>query len=181
MESVTRPDAARAARIYRTQAVHVPMLRMHGFAMTLVALALHNLFISHDFDPGAYVRIVATLTVYSIVAWLSLHFWYRSRTASAIDLAWLFHVADIAACALIVYASGGERSRLFFFLLVPVLNQIHVGGARRALASGVLATTAYFLMLAFIPREVSMSIAVVQASAILMTTGYCAWAGMLAE
>src|SRR6185436_13234108 len=37
------------------------------------------------------------------------------------------------------------------------------------------------LMLAFIPREVSMSIAVVQASAILMTTGYCAWAGMLAE
>lgn len=166
------PDAAsRAARRYATHAVRVPQLRLAGFAIVAAALALHNLFISHTFVLAEYLAVVAILSLYCAASWLLLR--------KQLEIAWVFHILDIAACALVTYASGAEKSLLFFFLIVPVMNQTHFGGALRAVISGLIASLIYLGMLLYV-REAADS-AIVRALLIFMATAYLAIAAYAEE
>jgi len=166
------PDAAaRAARRYATHAIRVPQLRLAGFAIVATALALHNLYISHTFVLREFLLVVAILGAYCIGSWIVLRRW--------VEIAWAFHVLDIAACALVTYASGAEKSLLFFFLIVPVMNQTHFGGALRAVLSGLIASLIYLAMLLYV-REAADS-AIVRAALIFMATAYLALAAWAEE
>lgn len=175
----------RLRHLYALNAMRVPALRLAGFVMTAIAVALHNIYVLGAFSGRAYALLVAGLALYSALSWLALHLYYRRPLADgAFDLGWFFHLADLAICALCVYASGGEQSWLFFVLLVPVWNQTYFS-ARRASISAILAAAIYLALLLYLreveQRAIALPLAAFRASLLLIVSVYCTLSASVVE
>ena len=142
-------EAARAKnrRLYRLNVLDYPAARVMGNALIVVGVALHNRFILGDFDLGPFTAFAIALTLYSLLSWLVLAlFWRRVRR---VDLGDVFMAADILAWTLAIHASGGERSWLFFLMIMRAADQ-RLGSVRRVLFFGHLSALAYALMIAYV-------------------------------
>lgn len=175
----------RVHRLYQLHAVRIPILRAIGFAIIAASFFLHNRLILEEPEWRRSAIVALGLGIYCMVSWLVLRFYYRvERTDREWDVSWLFHLTDVVACAAVVWASGGERSWMFLFLLVPVWNQTHYG-ALRAVISGAFAAFLYLAMLLVIPwleqRPLSLPLAALRSGMILLVTGYCALSALLVE
>jgi len=175
----TTRQTMRLQRQLRLQTRRVPALRALGFAVVLAAVYLQG------GPTNRVLALTASIVTYCLVAWVVMDLYYRTeRSAADLDVGWLFHLADLVVCAIVVQATGGGQSWLFFLLLVPVWNQTHFS-ARRSLVSGALASVLYLLILLVTPwlehEPVSVPMAAQRALIILLVTAYCAVSARSAE
>ncbi len=161
---------------YATQAVRVPLVRLGACIMGALAVAAHNIYVLRDFSLRPFLFLTAFLLAYGFASLIIL----RSYPA----VAWFFHITDIAACTVVVYASGAEHSWLFALLLIPVWNQTHTN-ARRAAISGVLASLFYLGMLLFVRvvehRPLATSLITFRTIMIAIVTLYCVTSAIVVQ
>ncbi len=97
------------------------MLRLLGFILLSVLVFLHNKFILGSFSWSGFFGITAAMLIYAVVSWLILHLFYER--VKIFNLGSLFLVLDVFLWVLAIYFTGGERSWLFFILLLRVADQ----------------------------------------------------------
>jgi PAS domain S-box-containing protein len=123
-------DPAEAERRERARLVYlnarvVPTLRLLGFAGIALAALLHNAFIYPGlagFTWSPWLRLVATLLVYTLGTWYLLHLFYEDARPH-VDLGAVFLGCDIWMFSVCVHYTGDEHSWLFFLPLFRVMDQ----------------------------------------------------------
>jgi PAS domain S-box-containing protein len=144
------PEEARrqtARRHRELNLVVYPRTRLLGNLMVVVAVGLHNAFLLESFSWPALARLAAGILLYSLLSWLLLYAWYEK--VRALDLGVMFLALDVVVWTCAIYASGAERSWLFFLMLMRAADQ-RFGSVRRLLAFGHISVASYALMLAYV-------------------------------
>ena len=136
-----------AARNRYLNLVVYPQARLVGNVLVLAGVALHNAFILESFSSSGFVALAAGALLYSLASWLALRLWYGAITA--VDLGMAFTVADVVVWTFMIYASGAERSWLFFLMLIRAADQ-RFAGVRRIVAFGSFSVGCYAAMLAYV-------------------------------
>jgi PAS domain S-box-containing protein len=127
--------------------VQIPALRILGFCLLVLCVFFHNLLVL-QLPPGwNIVEIGLIVIIYSIFSWIILYLWFKRL--ESFDLSFLFLVLDVFIWTLMVYVSGGEKSLLFWLMVMRVADQINAG-FRRALFFGHLSVVCYVAMLAYL-------------------------------
>jgi signal transduction histidine kinase/CheY-like chemotaxis protein len=150
-------EERRYSRTWRLAAVELPLLRVAGSILFTLAIYFHNRYLIAGVDEDAWLRAGLVLGVSALVAWGLLAAMLRRRPGH--DLTLLFLVIDVPVWTYAIYESGGERSLLFFVLLLRVADQVQTT-FRRAAGFVVAAAACYGLMLTvlvqFSGREVDV-------------------------
>ena len=111
----------KALRRYRLNVVDMPRFRLLGFIIVLFLAFLNNFIILQSFSWPRFLLLAAILLGYAFLSWLMLALFF-SRVKK-FDLSVLFLSIDILAFTTAIYFTGGNKSWLFFFLLVRVADQ----------------------------------------------------------
>ncbi len=140
-----------AAQEKRQRARHlhvviVPATRLAGFLALLVLVYLHNRFVLDSFSPSAYLGLAGVLLGWTLLGWGLLYLFYE-RLGTGLAITLLF--GDIAMFALVVYASGGEKS-WFFFILVARSTDVAFLSGRQLLIFAHASALAYVALLAWL-------------------------------
>jgi PAS domain S-box-containing protein len=148
------PEAARrdtTRRHQRLNLVAYPLARLVGNALLLGCVALHNVFVLHDFDGAAFTRLAVGLLAYSLASWGALALWWAPlwERPGRRDLGVAFMALDVVAWTFVIYYSGGERSWLFFLMVMRAADQ-RLGGTRRVLLFGLWSAVCYAALLAWL-------------------------------
>ncbi len=125
----------------------VPRARIVGTALLLLCVVLNNRFILGAFDAWAFTRLAAGLLVYSLAAWIALRLFYARVHGPSLGR--IFLVTDIMAWTFVVYASGGDRSWLFWLMFMRAADLQSVG-VREILLFGHLSVVSYAVMLGWL-------------------------------
>jgi signal transduction histidine kinase/DNA-binding response OmpR family regulator len=142
------PALARRAkheRARRLHAVQIPRLRVLGFGLVLVLVALHDRFILPRLGPDGLAWLAAAVASYVAGSWLCLRRWYAFDKRP--DLGFVFLNVDVLVYAALIYLTGAEQSWLFLLLLVRVADQTATS-FRRVLWFAHLGAAAYAGVLA---------------------------------
>jgi len=137
----------KAQRAYQLNVIQIPTLRLLGFSIVTISVALHNLFILESFTWGRLAWLFAVLLAYSLLSWLTLYVLYGKTRR--IDLGLLFLTVDIVFVTLAIYWTGGDKSWLIFLLMVRVADQANTNFRRVFLLSHV-SILSYALMLFYL-------------------------------
>jgi two-component system sensor histidine kinase/response regulator len=145
-------DKARAARRERFavfQTVDVPRLRVIGFALNAIGVAVHNWLALGQFSWLQSVFVASILIGYAAVAWLTIHFfWRRVKT---VDIGDVFLVVDMFLFAYVVYASGADKSLIYLVLLARPADQVATT-FKRSLFFAHLAPLTYIGLMLYISQ-----------------------------
>jgi PAS domain S-box-containing protein len=125
----------------------VPRARLIGNVLLLACVALHNRFILGELDPAAFTRLAVGLLLYSAGAWGLLRRFHGRL--GAVNLGRIFLATDIVAWTFVVYASGGDRSWLFWLMFMRAAD-LRLGGVREVLILGHFSVVSYAVMLAWL-------------------------------
>ncbi len=134
-------------RKYRLNVIQIPYLRLLGFGLLSIFILIHNLFILESFSWPRFFLITVILFSYTLLSWLTLYLLYNK--VKAIDLSLFFLTIDIFIFILVIYFTGGEKSWLFFLLMVRVADQTNTT-FKRVLYFAHLSTLSYLLLLAYL-------------------------------
>lgn len=137
----------RAQRAYRLNAIHIPLLRLLGLSAVSLMVFLHGLWVLPS-EVGAHAgSFFCLVLLYCGISWAILYGWYhRLRTW---DLGIVFLVVDLAVFIAAIYASGGEKSWLFFLIMVHVAGQAGTT-FKRAFLFTHLAPLSYVCLLGYL-------------------------------
>lgn len=145
------PDEARREKTKKAYDHHVfqiPFLRAFGLSLIALFVLLHNLYLFPT--PSAWTdfwRLLAIYTFYVVVSWLILLVWYSK--VQTIHLGLFFLLLDIIPFLMAIYYSGGEKSWLFFLLMVRTADQARTTW-RNALLFANVSTLGYVLLLVYL-------------------------------
>jgi signal transduction histidine kinase len=148
-------DPAEAAQHRADIAAHAhtrtfPVLRVVGFHLLLIGVVVHNRLVFADVGWRPVLLFTLVMEVYCFGSWLLLNRYYRSVVIlGRWTLADVFFSLDMLVLTYAVYVSGGERSWLFFILLMRVGDHVH-GGVRPALFYAHLAVACYTGLLLYL-------------------------------
>jgi PAS domain S-box-containing protein len=134
-------------RRYRLNAIQIPRLRLLGFGLLSFFIFLHNLVILEPFSWFPFFLCTIILFSYALLSWLILYLFFSKL--KAIDLSLFFLNADIFIFILVIYFTGGEKSWLFFLLMVRVADQTNTN-FKRVLYFSHLSVLSYFLLLSYL-------------------------------
>lgn len=137
----------KAQRAHRLNTVEIPRLRLLGLSVLALLVLLHNLVVFPDFSWATYGAVTGILLGYAGLAWVLLRRYYAR--VRVIDLGLVFSSGDVLLWTLVIYASGGDRSFLFFLMTLRVADQANTT-FRRVLGFAHLSTGCYVLMLAYL-------------------------------
>lgn len=146
-------DAERERRLAKINynVVTYPILRVTGFAILGAIVVLHNTAVLEQENLAPVLAYAFAAAVYCAASWGLLRSFYERSLAWAFDLGDVFFVLDLGLITYAIYASGGERSLLFFALAIRAGDQVHGGVLRTvifahagALAYAVLVGWLYF-------------------------------------
>lgn len=128
----------KAARRLRFHTVRVPRLRFAGGLVFIAFAWLHYLAILPDPALVGPLRAVTVASVlYIFGTWIVLAKLYeRTRW---IDLGDVFMTTDVLVYAALIWATGGERSLLFFLMMVRPADQSPTGTRRTLFFTAVSA------------------------------------------
>ena len=142
-------DIARkkAQRLYHLNVVQIPTLRVLGFSLLAICILFHNLLLLKTFSWTSFLEIVSAVIFYSFSSWLILYYFFE--TIKKFDIAFLFLVIDVFIWTAMIYVSGGEKSLLFWLMVIRVADQINTS-FKRALFFGHLSTISYIAMLLYL-------------------------------
>jgi PAS domain S-box-containing protein len=133
---------------YRLNVFLNPPLRLVGFSLVVLAVWLHDRYVLPVHDARAWFPTVAlVLGTYPLWSWAVLYAGYRRWPR----LAFAFLYLDILMMMLAIWATGAERSLLFFLPLFRVIDQVHTS-LRRALYFGHVAIGTYLLLILWVAR-----------------------------
>ena len=108
-------------REYRLNVIQIPRFRLLGFGLVLFLAFLNNFLMLQSFSWPRFLVLAAILMGYAFFSWVMLALFF-SRVKK-IDLGVFFLSLDILAFTTAIYFTGGNKSWLFFFLLVRVADQ----------------------------------------------------------
>ena len=128
-------------RVVRLNTTVVPKLRIAGYGLVSLAVLLHNILVFGDAGWEAWLRLNVAIAIYCGVTWYLLHLFYADLKRY-FDLGILFLILDLWMYSLAVYASGAEKSWLFFIPVFRVVDQTPIS-TRRALLFAHLAPLSY--------------------------------------
>ena len=134
-------DRRKRERVTRLNTLVVPRLRIAGYALVSLAVLLHNYLVFGDPGWEAWARLTVATAIYCTVSWYLLHLFYADLKRY-FDLGLLFLILDLWMYSLAIYASGAERSWLFFLATFRVVDQTPIS-TRRALLFAHLAPLSY--------------------------------------
>jgi signal transduction histidine kinase len=140
------PEEAERSKLGRARqlnVVDIPRLRLIGFTLLAIGVPLHNRFVLGKADWTEAAAFAVLVLAYALLSWLVLARWYGR---APVDLGTVFLALDLVGFTLAIYYSGGDRSWLFFILIVRVADQTGTS-FRRALAFGHAAVACYLGML----------------------------------
>lgn len=134
-------------RRYRLNVIQTPRLRLLGLCLIILLAFFHNLFILKSFSWTHFSLLTAILIGYALFSWLILRLFFSS--IKRIDLGILFLSLDIFVWTVVIYFTGGNRSWLFFLLIVRVADQTNTN-FRRVLLFTNLSVLSYLLLLLYL-------------------------------
>src|SRR3954452_20090337 len=118
-------ERRKRARMVQLNTLVVPRLRLLGFALLSLASLLHNAFIYPGLAAFAWTpwgKLVAALFGYGFISWYLLHLFYE-ETRPSLDLGRVFLATDMWMFSGVIYATGADRSWMFFLPLFRVVYQ----------------------------------------------------------
>jgi PAS domain S-box-containing protein len=119
----------------------VPRLRAAGFALLSLGVLLHNHLVLGQPAWTAWAQLTVVLAAYCATSWYALNLFFIDLRRH-IDLGALFLASDLGIFALAIYATGAERSWMFFLPMLRVADQAVIS-FRRALVFAHLAPLCY--------------------------------------
>ncbi len=144
------PEEARRQTARRNRELNLvvyPRTRLLGNVMVVVAVGLHNAYLLESFSWPALGRFAAGILLYSLLSWLVLAVLYEK--VRAVDLGVVFMALDVVVWTVAIYASGAERSWLFFLMLIRAADQ-RFASVRRLLLFGHFSVASYAVMLGYV-------------------------------
>ena len=138
---VAGAERRKVQRLVRLNTVEIPRLRAFGLALVLLGVFVHNYLVAVDASTATALRLVAISAVYCAASWYLLHLFYADLLPR-LDVGVVFLTTDLWLFALIVYATGAERSWMFFLPLFRVVDQT-TSSLKRAVAFAHLAPLSY--------------------------------------
>lgn len=134
-------------RLYKVNAVDIPIARLMGFVLLTVMLVLHNYFVFNVIS-WTWVFLYAFVTIsYAFMAWVMLRLHYQKQTS--FDMGLFFLCIDLFFYSWLVYLSGGNESWLVFILAVRTADQI-LTKFNRVLLFSILTIASYICLLLFL-------------------------------
>ncbi len=140
-------ERKKAQRLYHLNVVQIPALRILGFSLLAICILLHNFLLLKTFSWTSFLEIVSIVIFYSFSSWLILYYFFE--IIKKFDIAFLFLVIDVFIWTAMIYVSGGEKSLLFWLMVIRVADQINTS-FKRALFFGHLSTISYIAMLLYL-------------------------------
>jgi PAS domain S-box-containing protein len=138
---VGEAERRKRERVVRLNTVTVPRLRVLGYGLVSLTVLLHNHFTFGAVDWAAWGRLNLALAAYCSISWYLLHLFY-SDLRRHFDLGVVFLALDLYVDGLAIYASGADKSWLFFLAVFRVVDQTPIS-TRRALMFAHLAPLSY--------------------------------------
>ncbi len=179
------PDVAaegKRKREFRLNVVQIPIFRLCGISLMVALAALHNRMLDDALKWESLIPFAAVFYSYGLLSWGVLKRTY-GRTG-ALDIAVLFLSLDILFLVGTIYYTGGDRSWLFFLVMLRVADQANTTFARVVLFSHI-AVLSYAGMLLYIVhvdgREIIWSIELGKLAGIYATNMYVAFTAKTAE
>lgn len=130
----------------RPALVEIPILRVIGLAFLSLGVYLNNRYVLEDRSLRAWAWITAFFAVYWVVSWLVVRAFHGKVKT---DVSFPFLVIDVIVWTMAIYASGAEKSWLWFVLLMRVADQT-VSNFLRCLGFAVFGTFCYAAMLLWV-------------------------------
>jgi len=175
-------ELRRRQRARQLALFELPLVRVIGSLFLSIAVLLHNHYLLGEVSFTEWLNVTALLLTYCVVSWLMLLACYRG--ARPRDLTILVLAADMVIWTVVIYATGAERSWLFFILLMRVADQTQTT-FRRSLAYALLGTFCYASMLAWVVvidgRTIDPRASLVKLTFILLSGLYISVAARTAE
>jgi PAS domain S-box-containing protein len=137
----------RSQRVYHLNVIQIPALRLLGFCLLTICIFFHNLFLLKPFSWGNFFKITAIILIYALASWLILYLFFEK--SNKIDLGFLFLIIDVFIWILVIYFSGGEKSLLFWLMVMRVADQINTN-FKRVLFFAHLSILSYIGMLFYL-------------------------------
>jgi PAS domain S-box-containing protein len=144
------PDQIRrkkAERAYRLNVVEIPLLRLLGLGLVVLGVFLNNRFLLHSFSWPQFFSLTVVLAGYALLSWLALFLFYPQ--IKLFDLGVFFLIVDVLVWTVAIYCSGGEKSWLFFILIMRAADQVNTN-VKRALYFAHLPVLSYGLLLVYL-------------------------------
>jgi len=141
-------ERRKVERLARLNTVEIPRLRVLGLALLLVGALVHNQWLLADPSTASWLRLVAISAAYCGGSWYLLYLFYADLRPH-IDVGVVFLATDMWLFSLVVYATGAERSWLFFIPLFRVVDQT-TSSFKRALAFAHLAPLSYLAVILYV-------------------------------
>ena len=136
-------EARRRERARRIALFEIPALRAVGTVFLSLGVFLSDRYFLGVTALGPWLDVTVVLALYAGLSWAALVLFYEALKPH--DLSLWFLVADVFVWTYVIYATGGEKSWLFFILLMRVADQTQTN-FRRCLAFAVLSTASYAAM-----------------------------------
>jgi two-component system, sensor histidine kinase and response regulator len=140
-------EARRLQRARSTALIEIPALRAIGLIFVSLGVFLSQRYELGETSLGPWLDVTGVLLLYAAISWIILAFFYDRLLPHDLSLAFL--VVDIFFWTYVIYATGGEKSWMFFILLMRVADQTPTT-FRRCLGFAALTTACYALMYAYI-------------------------------
>lgn len=137
----------RAERTYRLNVSEIPILRLLGFGLVAIGVFLNNRFLLHAFSWSQFLSLTVVLVAYALISWLVLFLFYPK--IKLFDLGVFFLIVDVVMWTVAIYCSGGEKSWLFFILIMRAADQVNTN-VKRALYFAHFPVLSYGLMLVYL-------------------------------
>ena len=144
---VREAERRKLERLVQLNTTVVPRLRTVGFGLLSVCVLLHNQLVLGQPAWTAWAQLTLVLTAYCASTWYTLNLFYLDLRKH-FDLGALFLTSDLGMLAVVIYATGAERSFIFFLPMFRVADQA-VTSFRRALVFAHLAPVTYLAVIAY--------------------------------
>ncbi len=122
------PDNAAALDPRKAEAGETCRRRAGALALLAVLVVLHDRYLVDSLAGRDLAELVGVLAAYAALSWLTLARF--DAPTQRLDLGLLLLGLDLLVVGYAVLATGGERSWLFFLLLVRVADQAHTSTRR---------------------------------------------------
>jgi signal transduction histidine kinase/CheY-like chemotaxis protein len=169
----------KAQRDYHHNVIVVPRIRAIGFAILGLFVLLHNKWILSDFSWVSFRYFLLIIGAYTLLSWGALKTWYSRLRTLRLDVAFL--TLDICIWTLAIYFSGGERSYLFFILILRPIDHLY-SNATYVVRFAHVSTLCYLLLVAYLymveRRDLSLE---AEAFKTLLIYGTCLYIAMAAK
>jgi hypothetical protein len=116
-------ERKKAQQAYRLNAVQIPTWHILGFCLRTICSFFHNLFTLKPFSWSSFFETAALVMSYSPISWLILYSWLEKAKKFAVSF--LFLVLNVFKWILMICFSGGEKSFLFWLMVMRVAHQIN--------------------------------------------------------